>query len=820
MSALERAEAVLQLSSVTENTVRTEQLPCRPSELAGLWCDRLAEENCSGDEKETLLRALRCCRFTTGHDLVISTCQPLLLETNPSLRLHAASCLLQYISTSAGVLVTEKAPPLVATIVRVLAPLPYQLPSASSALHRFVSTSFRILTVCVGKSLTLSPDVVASVAQLVGGWIYQGLQPMAGAASPLATARGRVAGQGQVAFGVMSAFMQPPPSPRKRKDSNASNASSRASSVSRLGDSSDSEDEGGRTFDRRRYIAQIRLNALSCLRALGSASPKALHKHWSLFLADSPYLRDRHTLFSIIESDPSRSNRLQACSALEALLAHSAAYLNIAEDRSTKASFTSLSAKLGETLSELHSSLSSLLPRLIVANQADVHLALLSIAAVLAANSPYGRLRRPLAWQLAKSCLPHLSSTDSKVVSAAANTLTNIVSRYLATASTASFEWEQLPRAVEPLLAEDVGEDRQAAGWASLAAIAPGVSSGDWLPATRVFEAGFASSSASLQEAQTRFIVALARSPSTTSTPNLPSFVDLALASPHDTVRAIACTALTSPRLASLSASSGHTTSPWRRACLLAAQDPSNKVRTAAIRVLGLLAKSDGPAAPSPAEVREVIPTLLSAVRDGCGNFSEGGVERVDGAMWTLANCCDILAQIVLDPDVSDNVLDAILGVLDGDTAGEQAIISAYRIVGSLSGGSAANVPMPEQLFNRAVKATVAGLAHPAAKVRWNAAIAATALVPRSQDDSLSNALFDAVISDSSFKVRIHASTALLSHDVSPGRFPLDALSRLRPSLDRLVADLEDGHVPLKEKQHAEQLVKRLSALCARLEAT
>lgn len=83
----------------------------------------------------------------------------------------------------------------------------------------------------------------------------------------------------------------------------------------------------------RRYLAQIRLDALSCLRALATASPRALHKHWSLFLADSPYLRDRHTLFSIIESDPSHSNRLQACSALEALLAHSAAYLNIAEDR-------------------------------------------------------------------------------------------------------------------------------------------------------------------------------------------------------------------------------------------------------------------------------------------------------------------------------------------------------------------------------------------------------------------------------------------------------------------------------------------------------
>ncbi|BGP31759.1 hypothetical protein JCM10296v2_003533 [Rhodotorula toruloides] len=526
---------------------------------------------------------------------------------------------------------------------------------------------------------------------------------MAGAASPLATARGRFAGQGQLAFGVMSAFMQPPPSPRKRKDSTASTASSRASSVSRLGDSSESEDEGGRTIDQRRYLVQIRLDALSCLRALASASPKALHKHWSLFLADSPYLRDRHTLFSIIESDPSRSNRLQACSALEALLAYSAAYLNIAEDRSTKASFTSLSAKLGETLSELHSSLSSLLSRPIIANQADVHLALLSVAAVLAANSPYGRLRRPLAWQLAQACLPLLSSTDSKVVSAAATALMKIVYRYTATASTAPFEWEHVLRNVQPLLPGHGGHDSQAAGWTLLAAIVPGVSFGDWIFA----------------------------------------------------------------------------------ACLLAAQDPSDNVRTAAIRVLGLLAKSDGSAAPTAAEVQESVPTVLR-----------------------------------LDPDVRNSMLEAILDVLETKTTGEQAVISAYRSLGSQFGASTFDVSGPEQLFNRAVEATVAGLAHPAAKVRWNAAIAATALLPRSQDNPLSNALFDAVIADSSFKVRIHASAALLSPAVPPGLLPQDALFRLRPSLDRLVADLEDGHVPPKEKQHAEQLAKRLTSLCARLMTT
>ncbi|GEM07521.1 armadillo-type fold domain containing protein [Rhodotorula toruloides] len=614
----------------------------------------------------------------------------------------------------------------------------------------------------------------------------------------------------------MSAFMQPPPSPRKRKNSTASNASSRASSVSRLGDTSDSEEEGGRTFDRRRYAAQIRLDALACLRTLASTNPKALYKHWGLFLAESPYLRDHHTLFSIIESDPSRSNRLQACSALEALLANSAAYLNIAEDRSTKASFTSLSAKLGETLNELHSSLSTLLSRPIIAGQADVHLALLSVAATLAANSPYGRLQRPLAWQLAKSCLSLLSTADPKVVSAAATALTSIVSRYAATASTAPFDFDQLPRAVEQLLAESPDDDSRQAGWALLAATVPVISSGDWTFATWLLKASFASSSIAVQEAQASFLVTLSRSTATVR--NLHNLIDQALASPHDTARAIACTALTSPRLASPS-SADRATSPWHRACLLAAQDPSDDVHIAAVRVLGLLAKSDGPATRNPAELRDAVPTLLSAVRGALSTSTETGREGegIDGAMWALANCCDVLTKADFAAHMRDEILAAILDVLEGDTSGQQAVISAYRILASVLGASNVDDAGAAQLLPRAAKAAITGLTHPAAKVRWNAAIASAAILPRVQDDVLSIALFSTVVADSSYKVRIHASTALLSPAAAPGRLPQAAL-RLRPSLDRLVADLEDGRVPPKEKQHAEQLVKRLTGLCARLE--
>lgn len=192
--------------------------------------------------------------------------------------------------------------------------------------------------------------------------------------------------------------------------------------------------------------------------------------------------------------------------------------------------------------------------------------------------------------------------------------------------------------------------------------------------------------------------MALSRSLSTTHIPYLDAIVKLALASPHDTVRAVACAALTSPLLASSPPShvQDEARSPWRRACLLASQDPSDTVRAAAIRVLGLLAKSAPP--PTTADLQDAIPTLLSALRAECGSVTEGGRERLAGAMWTLANCCDALVNTCAHPtplDASsdslpssnvvllghdrDEVLQAVLNVFERDAAVEQARTSRSR---------------------------------------------------------------------------------------------------------------------------------------------
>lgn len=82
---------------------------------------------------------------------------------------------------------------------------------------------------------------------------------------------------------------------------------------------------------------------------------------------------------------------------------------------STSSSFTSLSAKLGETVSELHLALSSLLrnPNTSAPDREDLHLALLGLANKVARNSPYGRIKRALARQLATAVLPDLAASSA-----------------------------------------------------------------------------------------------------------------------------------------------------------------------------------------------------------------------------------------------------------------------------------------------------------------------------------------------------------------------------------------------------------------------
>jgi hypothetical protein len=84
--------------------------------------------------------------------------------------------------------------------------------------------------------------------------------------------------------------------------------------------------------------------------------------------------------------------------------------LGFTPPRPTKASFTSLSTRIGEIVGELHLKLAALLSSPAMLANKDLALGLLGVAQVLGLNGPYGRLKRPLALPLCEAIRPLLRS--------------------------------------------------------------------------------------------------------------------------------------------------------------------------------------------------------------------------------------------------------------------------------------------------------------------------------------------------------------------------------------------------------------------------
>ncbi|KAI7902842.1 uncharacterized protein BX663DRAFT_568739 [Cokeromyces recurvatus] len=103
---------------------------------------------------------------------------------------------------------------------------------------------------------------------------------------------------------------------------------------------------------RQRDYTKIRINALLCLSAIATTSPKVLYSHWSKFLPDTfsiflsnntnsegkllPFLRtdnQPYSLFTILLYDPIIHVRSAVCHALIAMLNGSKNYLSLALER-------------------------------------------------------------------------------------------------------------------------------------------------------------------------------------------------------------------------------------------------------------------------------------------------------------------------------------------------------------------------------------------------------------------------------------------------------------------------------------------------------
>ncbi|GAA6018518.1 hypothetical protein JCM11491_006432 [Sporobolomyces phaffii] len=810
MSAEAWATEILGLPLSSRGTsIKANDLPAPSTELAQAWCDELARESATEDTRKIILRALRASRLLESHDLILRTTSPLLLSNSPSIRLQAAGNLLVYASMSSSHTLENRHEQIISTIDRALSPMRVTIHSncSPSSSSRFVSTCFRILNTLVPKLSVCTSDNFDVIVSLVASWLYHGPSP-GGSASP-APNRGRGGPDpSQLSFGIMSSFAQTSVSPRKRPATGAS----RTSSSERDGASeSESEDK---SRDRRAESAHIRVDALTCLRALAKSNARGLQKHWHHFLSDSPYLRNRLTLMTLVESDPARDVRLQACRALEAMLEDSAAYLNIAQDRPKNASFTSLSTKVGEIVGELHLSLTALLDKPRAVDQIDLRLAILCVARRLAICSPYGRMSRSLAGPLTKSVSANAKDSEPTVVEAAYSTLTVIARRCASPTNKQTVDWNDVVEAALDQLDREVEETIEIAIWGLLTAAAALLPEREWTVAMSYAGRYFKLLSPALQSARVRFLVSYFPPSTTTSiqSPPVPPgaifLLQSALSSRHPTSRALACSALSHPSLAAYP-----DVQPLRWAHELSS-DPCAEVSQAARRVLGLVLR-DSTSSPS-ADQADAVQTLM---REFC--------EDVNGDLcWALANACDSLnSSDAMSIDL-ETIVDRAMQLLLIPRSDETIRISCLRILGSMLKIMPSVLDGTDGVFQDVLSTFCDSLESNSAKIRWNTCTSLYNALPALSLEILSTPAFTLLftrlvailVEDPSYKVRIHAvstlsrSLATAESEGISGISADEAREAGQKAREQLQGQVDQGQVQAKERNHVGVLLAKLDA--------
>ncbi|KAI5480478.1 Armadillo-type fold domain containing protein [Pseudohyphozyma bogoriensis] len=762
-----------------------------------------------------------------GHDSVFQVVLPFLLDQSTQIRLQAANCILHCSSSTSSSVLKTRLNSTITTVTRTLSHLSStsQFSSPTSQTLKLVSTCFRILTALFSRVSPLPPDVVSvSVAQL-GTWSYH--RAARASVGNVAPDRGRPLSTAGGGFGgVMGGFF-PPGSPKKKSGRSLSRSSSRSS----LAGSSESEnDDGG---ESRHTSTQVRLDALTCLRSLAVNDPKALYPHWNYFLADSPYLRAGKSLLSLVESDPSLSVRVKAAQALEALLAHSKSYLAIAEDRPTKASFTSLSTRIGEIVAELHVKLAVLISSASTKIHADVLLAIFRVVQVLGDNAPYGRMKRPLAEPLCRAILPLLESEDAKVSLAACTSAASILDAVHSYPTTPqAFDFTDLAGAGVSLLSADASEELQSQSWSLLAVAAKRLDGFDLADALDHLRSHLSASTTLVQESQMLFISSVLQraSPANDIQPyssTLTQILRVGLHSSRAPVRILACGALASPRLLELDLESGESPLHLVVEGIRLADDEDGAVRASACRALGLLVKSTFKLAAD--EFSAIVEVLSRRCSDS---------EPVkSSASWSLANCCDVLTTKFvillinygvgsltgLSPSLTGtlNVGDLLRQALSLSSPenSEKAQTNGLRAIGcllhfyQLSNDFSLLTCITERLSRSVQEGPV--------KLRWNAAAAcanaltsSAILLPSSLPSSVPLILsLSSVLLDSpNFKVRIQAATGLagLSNVALFGTRENVELVLARVGEARRKVDGEEEGAPAKEMIHLQQLRTKL----------
>ncbi|KAF0524602.1 ARM repeat-containing protein [Gigaspora margarita] len=214
-----------------------------------------------------------------------------------------------------------------------------------------------------------------------------------------------------------------PPSPRSPTHSRHN----RTKSLGRSWLSSDSELSDGEHVQtrRRNEDSRIRSNAVGCLQSIARAAPKLLYSHWNHFLPDThASMSSIPSLFTLIQYEAMPAVRISACSVITTMIDGSKQYLAAADDREIKSSFTSLSAKLGAIVRELHAGLLQILAK---ENHGAILIQLLKCCNTLVNNTSYERLSGGYLSRLYYAVVRFLTHDDNNVRIATMSLISNIV---------------------------------------------------------------------------------------------------------------------------------------------------------------------------------------------------------------------------------------------------------------------------------------------------------------------------------------------------------------------------------------------------------
>jgi len=180
---------------------------------------------------------------------------------------------------------------------------------------------------------------------------------------------------------------------------------------------------GGGASQHHSTEMKAKQNALACLQS----AVKAGHKHtfgcWSDFIPDSPL--PRPSLFSIMKDSPAPKLRSAAAAAFSAMIDGSKQYLAMADDSGVTGTFLSLSQKVGNFVIVIHSELYATL-----ATETDPSniSQLVKVFGILAANCPYGRLKKRYLTPFVELLVSKLHHAELAIRTASLTSLTAVFS--------------------------------------------------------------------------------------------------------------------------------------------------------------------------------------------------------------------------------------------------------------------------------------------------------------------------------------------------------------------------------------------------------